>query len=43
MIDLKKFLKENINKPVELLAFNSKTQTVRQVSLTPHENWGGQV
>ncbi|CAF3614422.1 unnamed protein product [Rotaria sp. Silwood1] len=38
----KETLKENINKPVELLVFNSKTQTVRQLQLTPHENWGGQ-
>lgn len=40
---LKEALKHNINKPVELLVYNSKTQTVRQVPLTPHENWGGQV
>ncbi|CAF1249992.1 unnamed protein product [Rotaria sordida] len=38
----KEILKENINKPVELLVYNSKTQTVRQLQLTPHENWGGQ-
>ncbi|UJR15423.1 hypothetical protein I4U23_002368 [Adineta vaga] len=39
---LKETLKQNINKPVELLVYNSKTQTVRQLPLTPHENWGGQ-
>ncbi|CAF2751267.1 unnamed protein product [Rotaria sp. Silwood2] len=38
----KEILKENINKPVELLVYNSKTQVVRQLQLTPHENWGGQ-
>ncbi|CAF0995738.1 unnamed protein product [Adineta ricciae] len=39
---LKEALKQNVNKSVELLVYNSKTQTVRQVPLTPHENWGGQ-
>lgn len=39
----KEILKENINKPVELLVYNSKTQAVRQLPLIPHENWGGQV
>jgi len=38
----KEILKENINKPVELLVYNSKTQTVRQLPLVPHESWGGQ-
>ncbi|CAM4780171.1 unnamed protein product [Rotaria magnacalcarata] len=38
----KEILKANINKAVELLVYNSKTQTVRQLQLTPHENWGGQ-
>jgi S1-C subfamily serine protease len=39
----KEILKENINKSVELLVFNSKTQAVRTLPLVPHENWGGQV
>lgn len=39
----KEILKENINKPVELLVFNSKAQAVRQLQLIPNENWGGQV
>lgn len=39
----KEILKVNINKPVDLLVYNSKTQIVRSVQLTPHENWGGQV
>jgi hypothetical protein len=38
----KEILKENINKSVELLVYNSKTQVVRQLPLTPHGNWGGQ-
>ena len=39
----KAVLKENVNRPVELLVYNSKTQDVRKLPLTPHENWGGQV
>ena len=39
----KEVLKENVGKPVELLVYSSKTQTVRQLTLIPHENWGGQV
>lgn len=39
----KEVLKENVGKPVELLVYSSKTQTVRQLTLVPHENWGGQV
>lgn len=38
----KEVLKENVAKPVELLVYSSKTQTVRQLTLIPHENWGGQ-
>ncbi|CAF2999816.1 unnamed protein product [Rotaria sp. Silwood2] len=38
----KEVLKENVSKPVELLVYSSKTQTVRQLTLIPHENWGGQ-
>ncbi|CAF0853820.1 unnamed protein product [Adineta ricciae] len=38
----KECLKENMGKPVELLVYSSKTQTVRQLTLIPHENWGGQ-
>ncbi|CAF3210416.1 unnamed protein product [Rotaria socialis] len=40
--NFKEILKANINKAVELLVYNSKAQTVRQLQLTPHENWGGQ-
>lgn len=36
-------LKENVDKPVDLIVYNSKTQTVRQLTLTPTEKWGGQV
>ncbi|UJR31307.1 hypothetical protein I4U23_018805 [Adineta vaga] len=38
----KEVLKESVGKPVELLVYSSKTQTVRQLTLIPHENWGGQ-
>ncbi|CAF1001173.1 unnamed protein product [Didymodactylos carnosus] len=38
----KEVLKQNVAKPVELLVYSSKTQTVRQLALIPHEGWGGQ-
>ena len=34
---------ENVNKSVELTIYNSKTHSVRQVSLVPQEKWGGEV
>ncbi|CAF0827525.1 unnamed protein product [Didymodactylos carnosus] len=39
---LKEVLKQNVAKPVELLVYSSKTQSVRQLALIPHEGWGGQ-
>ena len=40
---LKELLHANINRHVELLVYNCKTQTVRKLPLTPHEQWGGKV
>ena len=34
---------ENVNKSVELTIYNSKTHSIRQVSLIPQEKWGGEV
>ena len=39
---LKELLRQNVEKPVELTVYNSKTQTVRQTQITPSEHWGGQ-
>ena len=40
---LKELLRANINRHVELIVYNCKTQSVRKLPLTPHENWGGKV
>lgn len=39
---LKEILKTNVEKPVKLLVFSSKTISVREVLLTPSTLWGGQ-
>ena len=39
---LKDLLKSNIEKPVKMTVYSSKTQSVRDVSITPSHNWGGQ-
>ncbi|KAI3413872.1 hypothetical protein GPALN_011347 [Globodera pallida] len=39
---LKENLKQNIDKPLELTVYNSKTQTVRETQIVPSQNWGGQ-
>ena len=39
---LKVILNANIDKPVKLLVYSSKTQSVREVTLVPSKNWGGQ-
>ncbi|CAJ0955016.1 unnamed protein product, partial [Mesorhabditis belari] len=39
---MKEILKQHIEKPLELTIYNSKTQTVRQTSITPSNMWGGQ-
>jgi predicted metalloprotease with PDZ domain len=40
---LKATLQEYTNRSVDILVYNSKMQTLRQVSLIPNETWGGQV
>jgi len=39
---LKELLKTNIEKPLKVTVYSSKTQDVRDVSLIPSHNWGGQ-
>ncbi|KAI1722450.1 GRASP55/65 PDZ-like domain-containing protein [Ditylenchus destructor] len=38
----KEILKQQIDKPLELTVYNSKTQTVRQTQIVPSQTWGGQ-
>lgn len=39
---LKDLLKANVEKVVRLQLYNSKTQRVREVEVTPSNMWGGQ-
>lgn len=39
---LKELLKINTDKPIRMTVYSSKTQSVREVSITPSSNWGGQ-
>jgi len=39
---LKELLKANVEKPVRMTVYSSKTQAVRDVFITPSHNWGGQ-
>ena len=39
---LKDLLKTNVEKPVKMLVYSSKTGKVREVELTPSHQWGGQ-
>ncbi|XP_062613630.1 Golgi reassembly-stacking protein 2-like isoform X2 [Saccostrea cucullata] len=39
---LKDLLKANIEKPVKMAVYSSKTQSVRAVTIIPSHNWGGQ-
>lgn len=39
---LKELLKKNVNKPIRVTVYSSKTQTVREVVLAPSDTWGGQ-
>ncbi|KAM8708664.1 hypothetical protein ACLKA7_015604 [Drosophila subpalustris] len=39
---LKELLRQNVDKPVRVTVYSSKTQTVRELTLTPSNNWGGQ-
>merc|ERR1712176_1045541 len=40
--NLKEILKVNVEKPIKLMVFSSKTITCREVMLTPSTLWGGQ-
>ncbi|GAB6019757.1 Golgi reassembly-stacking protein 2 [Chamberlinius hualienensis] len=39
---LKELLKANVEKPIKMTVYNSKTQTIRDVNITPSTMWGGQ-
>ncbi|CAB3405865.1 unnamed protein product [Caenorhabditis bovis] len=39
---MKDILKQHIDKPLEITVYNSKTQSVRQTTIVPSQNWGGQ-
>ncbi|KAM4731057.1 Golgi reassembly-stacking protein 2-like [Anableps anableps] len=39
---LKELLKMNVERPVKMLLYNSRTQTVRETTITPSNTWGGQ-
>uniref|UniRef100_A0A1A7Y5Z4 Golgi reassembly stacking protein 2, 55kDa n=2 Tax=Iconisemion striatum TaxID=60296 RepID=A0A1A7Y5Z4_9TELE len=39
---LKELLKVNVERPVKMQLYNSKTQTVRETTVTPSNMWGGQ-
>ncbi|BFZ22050.1 hypothetical protein BsWGS_25089 [Bradybaena similaris] len=39
---LKELLRANVEKPMKVIVYSSKTQSVREVSLVPSHNWGGQ-
>lgn len=39
---LKELLKQNVDKSIRITVYSSKTQTVRELMLTPSSGWGGQ-
>lgn len=39
---LKNVLQKNIDQPVKMIVYNSKSRTTREVMLTPTNTWGGQ-
>lgn len=39
---LKELLKKNVENSIKMLIYSSKTQSVREVMVTPSANWGGQ-
>ncbi|KAL5288630.1 GORASP1 family protein [Megaselia abdita] len=39
---LKELLKRNVDKPTKFTVYSSKTQTVRDETITPSHSWGGQ-
>lgn len=40
--NLKELLQANLNKETKLTVYSSKTQTIRVVTITPSNDWGGQ-
>ncbi|XP_037542379.1 Golgi reassembly-stacking protein 2 [Nematolebias whitei] len=38
---LKELLKTNVERPVKMLLYNSKTQSVRETTVVPSDAWGG--
>ncbi|CAG9114363.1 unnamed protein product [Plutella xylostella] len=39
---LKELLKQNIDRPIKMLVYSSKSQSVREVNIVPCSTWGGQ-
>lgn len=39
---LKELLKQNVERPIEMTVYSSKTQECRKVTITPSTMWGGQ-
>lgn len=39
---LKSLLRANIEKPVKMVVYSSKTQSVREATIIPSHNWGGE-
>lgn len=39
---LKELLKQNVDKTIKITVYSSKTQSVRELMLTPSSSWGGQ-
>ena len=39
---LKEILKNNVDKPIDVMVYSSKTQQVRTLKITPSASWGGQ-
>lgn len=39
---LKELLKKNVENSIKMTIYSSKTQTVREVNITPSQTWGGQ-
>ncbi|CAK1552057.1 unnamed protein product [Leptosia nina] len=39
---LKELLKNNVDKAIKMLVYSSKTQSVREITITPSANWGGE-
>lgn len=39
---LKELLKSSVDKELKVTVYSSKSQSVREVNITPSNNWGGQ-